>query len=241
MVYVPGGAFWMGSGDDDPNAWVDEEPRREVFLYAFWIDRTEVTNAQYAAFLQDQGNQVEGYQPWLDVEAGDCLIEQAGDAFRPKAGYEDHPVIRVTWYGAHAYCEWAGKRLPTEAEWEKAARGPDGRIYPWGDEFDGTRLNFCDTNCPRDSRQEAWDDGFAETAPVGSYPDGASPYGALDMAGNAWEWVADLYREIRHDARVIRGGGWESAPQSARAAARYNGFQATGYSYVGFRCVQSRP
>lgn len=241
MVYVPAGVFWMGSGDDDPDAWVDESPRHEVYLDAFWIDRTEVTNAQYAAFLEDQGNRVEGSQVWLHVQYPDYLIENAEGVFQPKEGYEDYPVTRVTWFGARAYCEWAGKRLPTETEWEKAARGTDGRIYPWGNEFDGTRLNFCDASCPLDSKNEAWDDGFAEIAPVGSYPDGASPYGALDMAGNVWEWVEDWYREIRHGARVVRGGSWYSDAGSARAAKRYYGYHGSGYPDVGLRCISHIP
>ena len=112
---------------------------------------------------------------------------------------EDSPVVGVSWYEAEAFANWQSNesgmelRLPTEAEWEKAARGTDGRIFPWGNDWDPTRVNYCDSNCDQSWKDAAGDDGYAFTAPVGSYPDGVSPYGALDMAGNVWEWTADRY------------------------------------------------
>ncbi|MBN1922754.1 MAG: SUMF1/EgtB/PvdO family nonheme iron enzyme, partial [Anaerolineae bacterium] len=165
MVYVPAGEFQMGSTQYD-----DEQPVHTVALDGFWLDRTEVSNAQYAAFLSATGNQSEGGATWLDSTDEDCLIEQVGNTFRPKSGYAQHPVIEVTWYGAATYCEWAGGRLPTEAEWEYAARGPEGLTYPWGNTFDGTRLNFCEKNCNYDWADKSVDDGYKFTAPVGSYP-----------------------------------------------------------------------
>jgi formylglycine-generating enzyme required for sulfatase activity len=189
MVSVPAGEFEMGSESGDS----DESPVHSVYLDAFWIDQTEVTNAMFAAFLNEQGNQSEGGTTWLDADIADALIEQSGGQWAPKDGFGDHPVVEVTWYGVRAYCQWAGRRLPTEAEWEKAARGEDSRTYPWGEYFDCQKGNFDDEiildiyvvpggeGC----------DGYEHTAPVGSFPDGASPYGALDMAGNTWEWVAD--------------------------------------------------
>jgi len=130
MVLVPAGPFLMGSTDADPDAADDEQPQHEVVLDAFYIDQTEVTNAEFCRFLNDKGNQEEGGVTWLELDSDYCLIERSGGQFVPKSGYADHPVIEVSWYGARAYARWAGKRLPTEAEWEKAARGTDGRIYP---------------------------------------------------------------------------------------------------------------
>jgi len=209
MLYVPAGDFLMGSADADIDAILaqcngcerdrhtDETPQHTVTLDAFWIDRTEVTHAQYASFLNVLG----GHKG--KCEGQDCIatkseddnshIRQQGGQYVVESGYEEHPMIEVSWYGAQSYCEWVGARLPTEAEWEKAARGTDGRIYPWGDTFDGTRLNFCDLNCEHNWKKSDVDDDSARTAPAGSYPAGASPYGALDMAGNVWEWVADWY------------------------------------------------
>jgi formylglycine-generating enzyme required for sulfatase activity len=182
-VFVPAGEFIMGSPRDEPLAKPDEHPEHRVYLDAFWIDQTEVTNAMFSAFLNDLGNQDTEGTPWLFTRVTDPIIEYEADEWQPRAGLEDHPVVNVTWGGAEAYCEWAGRRLPTEAEWEKAARGPDGALYPWGDAAPSCEL--------------ANHDGFGcmvrHTTPVGSYPEGQSPYGALDMSGNAWELVADYY------------------------------------------------
>jgi len=196
MVYVPAGEFEMGSDDDDVDyalqlcnayrgdcrrEWFeDEQPVHTVVLDGFWIDRTEVTNAQYQQCVETEVCQAPTTCDWGEPTYGD-------------ASKSDHPVVCVDWHGAQAYCEWMGARLPTEAEWEYAARGPEGRVFPWGDAFDGTRLNYCDTNCERDWADETVDDGYAETAPVGSYPAGVSWCEALDMTGNVWEWVNDWY------------------------------------------------
>ena len=233
MVYVPAGEFEMGSNDGDS----DEQPVHTVGLDGFWIDQTEVTNAQFAVFLSEQGNQEEGGVAWIDLD--NCRIEQRQrhGEFQPKSGYADHPVIAVSWYGAAAYCEWAGARLPTEAEWEYAARGPEGRVYPWGDEFDGTLLNYSGTD-------------INGTAPVGSYPGGASWCGALDMAGNVIEWVADWYGPYPSgpqanptgpsdgEYRVVRGGSWYDFPTYVRAADRYRNYPDDTWYLVGFRCAR---
>jgi len=254
-VYVPAGEFEMGSSDEEVDyalqlcneyyedcerSWLeDEQPVHDVTLDAFWIDRTEATNAQYAAFLNDQGNQTEGGVTWLDIEDEDCLIEQSGGEFQPKSGYADYPVIEVSWYGAATYCEWAGARLLTEAEWEYAARGPEGYIYPWGNE---------DPTC---DLAQYW--GCSErTAPVGSFPDGASWCGALDMAGNVWEWVADWYDSEHYERSsssnptgpssgengVLRGGSWDHYPGNLRSANRYGLDPGVTNDITGFRCAR---
>lgn len=222
QVYVGAGPFLMGSTNDDPHAKPDEFPQHHVELDSFWIDMTEVTNAQYAVCVEQEA----------------CVAPLHSRHFgRPELA--DHPVIGVTWYEAQDYCEWAGRRLPTEAEWEKAARGVDGRIFPWG-------------NDPPTPERAAFDlkDG---TRPVGSYPEGASPYGALDMAGNAWEWVADTYDPdyysvspevnptgppVSVNNRGVRGGAWNTAPFTVRAANRFWSFPRRDY-FDGFRCASS--
>jgi len=230
MVYVPAGQFLMGSRDTPSQA---DNPQHTAYLDAYWIDRTEVTNAQYRKC----------------VEAGVC--QQPGCWDNENANAPDQPVVCVTWAEAQAYAAWVGGRLPTEAEWEKAARGTDGRIYPWGDKFDGTRLNYCDRNCELNVKDTSADDGYAVAAPVGSYLSGASPYGALDMAGNVWEWVADWYDEEYYDRsparnpqgpdtgvlRVLRGGCFLDVDWIVQCAARYEDSPYRRDEYIGFRAV----
>lgn len=265
MVYVPPGEFTMGSTDEEVDhaltlcneyygdckreRFEREQPAHTVALDGFWIDRTEVTNAQFAAFLNEAGNQEERNVTWLELKDETCLIEHKGGEFRPKSGYGDHPVVEVSWYGAAAYCEWVGARLPTEAQWEYAARGPEGHIFPWGDELDVTRLNYCDADCDSDWADESFDDGYASTAPVGSYPDGASWVGAFDLSGNVWEWTADRYGEYPSggqenptgpstgDYRVNRGGSWYNSWSNLRAAYRTGGHPVDRLDLVGFRCA----
>jgi len=271
MVLVPAGAFNMG-GDADvalveceklyepftdntcERSWFeDEEPIHTVMLDDYYIDQYEVTNAEFAVFLNDQSNQSEGGKAWLDDSREDGLIVQSSGEWQPKSGYEDHPVILVTWYGALAFCEWRGARLPTEAEWEKAARGTDGWMYPWGNNFDGNRANFCDSNCGLDWTNNNYDDGYPETAPVGSYPDGASPYGVMDVAGNVLEWVADWYDSDYYTNSIsvnpqgpssgnlsgVRGGCWSFTGDYVSAVVR-GGFNPTvALSVLGFRCARS--
>jgi len=255
-----------------------EQPAHTVALDAFWIDQTEVTNTQFCAFLNERGNQseevssqfaewlkghssyssiysdVEGRVYWL--EPGNYgLIEQVDGEFRPKSGYADYPVIEVSWHGAAAYCDWIGGRLPTEAEWEYAARGPDGPFYAWGDTFDGSRVNYCDSACPETWRDTAFDDGYPRWAPVGTYPDGASWCGALDMAGNVWEWVSDWHSEDYYarspvenpqgpatagpySCRVRRGGSWYDGRWQVRSTSRRGEIPSSlRVHWVGFRCV----
>lgn len=239
MMYVPAGEFPMGTAD----GFSDEQPVHTVYVDGFWIDQTEITNEQFAAFLNEKGNQEEGGARWLNINSEDCLIEQVGGKYQPKSGYVKHPVIGVTWYGAARYCEWAGARLPTEAEWEYAARGPEGRVFPWGNEFDCTLCNSWGDGC----------DGYARTSPVGAFPGGASWCGALDMLGNVWDWVVDWYgadyyanspsRNATGPSsgvyRVMRGGSWFSYPHPTNNPRWYrnNDLPNLSYGYVGFRCA----
>ena len=235
MVRVPSGSFRMGSEDGPDN----ERPVHEVFLDAFYIDKYEVTNAQYLAFAEAAGYEQPEY---LRVEA-----------FRDP----DQPVVALPWPYAKAYCEWAGMKLPSEAQWEKAARGIDGRTYPWGNEApDETRGCFNASDHP---------------VVVGTYPDGVSPYGAHDMAGNVWEWTYDEYAhtfyyrssernpvnlesagEEEGPDRTLRGGGWLSPAHHLRASIRSTlllmeeyavalggGDEGLITSKIGFRCVQT--
>jgi eukaryotic-like serine/threonine-protein kinase len=240
MVYIPAGEFRMGSTSADANAKSDEMPQHLVSMDGFWIDRTEVTNAMFA----------------LCMRAGVCQAparssSASRETYYGDPKYADYPVIYVDWQQAQAYCQWVGGDLPSEAQWEKAARGEDERIYPWGNSVDGRRLNFCDANCPYDWADQSINDGFRDTAPAGSYPAGASSYGVLDMLGNVGEWVLDWYSPSYYqispgsnpsgpasgEVRVERGGTWASTARDARAAYRGKLDPATRLSSLGFRCV----
>ena len=223
LLYVPAGEFAMGATDQDALASNDEKPPHPVTLDAFWIDQTEVTNAMYAKC----------------VNAGHCKPPINTDHFINQA-YANHPVVSVDWSQASAYCAWTERRLPTEAEWEKAARGTDGRIYPWGNEApNSSLLNY--------------NDAVKDTTAVGQYPNGKSPYGAYDMAGNVWEWINDWYGETYYQSspasnpvgpasstyRVFRGGAWNNNDYFVRSANRgWVDPASTGY-FIGFRCAQS--
>ena len=218
MVLVSEGWFWMGQ-DEEPRK---NRPRRRVYLDAFAIDRTEVTNASFAEHLM--------------------AVEYVGAAWDVNwlRQHPDQPVVGVLWEEAEAFCRWAGKRLPTEAEWEKAARGLDARRYPWGDDWDSSRANIAES-------------GLGAVVPVGSSPDGASPYGALDMAGNAAEWVADYFDPEYYTSapqrnpkgpqavldHVLRGGSWDSSAIYAQTFYRDSSHSARPNLRVGFRCALS--
>jgi formylglycine-generating enzyme required for sulfatase activity len=236
MTRIPAGAFFMGSNDGP----VDERPHHKVYLAEFLIDRMPVTNAQFARFMNKLGPQATDGQSWYDVQDRDARIHQRSGEWHADAGFENHPVAEVSWYGAVAYCRWLNKRLPTEAEWEKAARGTDGRKYPWGNETpEPTRAHF--------------GAGWNDTRPVGSFPQGASPYGLLDMAGNGWEWVSSLYHPYpynptdgredmnRSDTRAIRGGGHDSPAAeltTTHRGANISRNPRSGHHNIGFRCAR---
>ncbi len=233
MIKIPAGEFIMGSNDIDKEAkavqygdrrpwYANERPERKVTLDTYYIDKTEVTNAQYKEFVEKAGHRAppnwRGNTP-------------------PKA-IEDQPVVFVNWYDAQEYCKWAGKRLPSEAEWEKAARGTDGREFPWGNDFDIKKVNTLGE--------------FGGLTPVGLLKEGASPYGVIGMAGNAQEWTADWYKaypgnDFKDPAygdttKVVRGGGWGgmghySLSVYVRTSFRNNAPPKGLYDDVGFRCV----
>jgi formylglycine-generating enzyme required for sulfatase activity len=242
LLPVPEGEFEMGSTEaqyqnavemcvndggnrSDCERWyVIEKSQHTVWLDAFRIDQTEVTNAMYASC----------------VAAGMC--KRSSYAYTSDFNNASQPVVGVDWNDASAYCAWAGRRLPTEAEWEKAARGTDGRVYPWGDQ-------------PLDAQLLNYNNNLGKTSDAGSFPAGVSPYGALDMTGNAWEWVADWYDGSYYSSspdrnpggpssggtRVLRGGSWYDNVRSVRAAYRHNTSPDSRYASIGFRCAASDP
>jgi formylglycine-generating enzyme required for sulfatase activity len=223
MALVPAGEFIMGSSTGD----ADEQPVRHVYVDAFYMDKHQLAVGEYAKFL----------------EATSHTAPPEWDIMR-KSMHQNRPVVNVDWTDADAYCRWAGKRLPTEAEWEKAARGTDGRIYPWGNEIP--------TGFHANMKKEVWNNHVVLT-PVGMFEGGKSPYGIYDMAGNVWEWVNDWYApnyyksgSLRNpagpplgDYKVVRGGSWGSGPKDLRSADRevhLPSFQGFG---TGFRCAKT--
>jgi formylglycine-generating enzyme required for sulfatase activity len=242
LVFVPEGESLMGASEGDLYATSDEHPEHVVFLDAFWIDSTEVTNAMYAHCVAEGA---------CSRVAEDASLSR--EDYFSDASCRGYPVVEVSWLQAEAYCRWADRRLPTEAEWEKAARGTDGRVYPWGDAAPtGATANLCGNNCPNEANTPEIDDGFYDTSPVGSYPAGVSPYGALDMAGNVWEWVADwgdthYYSTAPRENpmgpetgefRVARGGSFMSPAEGVRTTIRaYFPADLSGGPYTGFRCA----
>ena len=230
MVHIPAGEFLRGSKERDRVASASEKPQCRIYLAEYWIGKYPVTNAQYAVFVEATGRRPPEHWP------GGC----------PPEAKKNHPVVDVNWWDAVAYCRWLAKvtgkpyRLPTEAQWEKAARGSDGRRYPWGDQWDSKKCN---------ARQA----GKGDTTPAGACsPVGDSPYGCADMAGNVLEWVADWYAAdyyaqstTSHNpygpasgaVRVLRGGSWYSNAQKVRCASRYNGNPKLTSPEAGFRCA----
>ena len=258
LLYVPAGEFTMGSEDGDD----DEKPVHTVSLDAFWIDQTEVTNAMFQEFVRATSYQTNAEKSgksdvfnlsskqWEETSGADWQHPQGPDS--DLSGLSEHPVVHVSWNDASAYCEWAGRRLPTEAEWEKAARGTDGRTYPWGKlPPAGNLVNFADVNLNVDYADKNVDDGYQFTAPVGSYPADVSSYGAYDMAGNAWEWVQDWYGESYYqnsssvnpqgpasgEYRALRGGSWQNYGYDLRAANRNGAGPGLTNVNIGFRCA----
>jgi iron(II)-dependent oxidoreductase len=223
MVLIPAGSFIMGTNDRLP----DEGPEHRVTLKSYAIDLFEVTNARYLKFVKaDERKPPDHWRGGL-----------------PPPGKADHPVTHVSWYDAEAYCHWAGKRLPTDEEWEKAARGPKGRIFPWGNRFDPKKANVPMLR-------------IGDTTPVGTFEEGRSYYGLYDMTGNVWEWTSSWYRPYpgnKHPTenygekyKVVKGGSWFDCSfyGCGISAPSYNrGFfiPETKNSSFGFRCAKSAP
>ena len=234
LCFIPAGTFTMGSDNDLPN----EAPAHKVYLNAYYIGKTEVTNAEYYLFWLENGGTDSEHTPMSYEDAFGTWPEIA----KTKPNY---PVIGVSWEAATAYAAWRGMRLPTEAEWEKAARGTMARRWPWGNTF---------TQRIKDATLHAniWKQSGSHLKPVGTYPTGVSPYGAHDMAGSVWEWVADWYSEnfYHHSPdrnpkgpavgsrRVVRGGSWLNPETFARCSTRFGQHAAIGTSFIGFRLAK---
>ena len=228
MVLIPAGSFTMGGG---PEGDFDEQPQRQIYLDAYYIDKYEVTHADYKQFARALRRQL----PSIAVFEDNVKLLMG----------DKQPVVGVMWVDAFAFCRWAGKRLPTEAEWEKAARGPDERTWPWGDTFNKKLANG-----------QGEEDGFKYTAPVGSFEQGRSPFGLYDMSGNVSEWVSDWYDQFYYKKApfknpkgpeepdinkvlVYRGGSYNSFSKDLRASKRVGGAHPErGDSTVGFRCAK---
>ena len=236
MIRIPAGVFLMGN-DHGPE---DERPQHRVSLQDFFIDRTKVTNVAFAEFLNSRGPEGPKGEKYFDVDDNDTRIHRRDGKWQADGGFENNPVVEASWYGALAYCQWRGKRLPTEAEWEKAARGTDGRRYPWGNE-------------PPDRTRAQFNGGWNDLRPVGSFPKGASPYGLLDAAGNGWEWVSSGYLPYPYDAkdgredltrdviRGTRGGGHDSRPEELTTTHRGRHVSRNprgGHHNIAFRCAR---
>ncbi len=240
MVLIAGGPFEMGA---DSTGAKDFSPKHTVTLEPFYIDKYAVTNSEYMLFAAEKPEHQIGPNPACH-----------GTAEMLPA---NHPVCGVSWTSADAYCRWAGKQLPTEAQWEKAARGTDARMYPWGhDRVSDEQVNFCDRNCDLElAKDVSRDDGFPYAAPVDAFPNGASQYGAFNMAGNVWEWVRDWYgpdyyegspanepsniHRTGNSGRVVRGGSWASQAKQLRTYYRTWRDPKQPNEFVGIRCVAS--
>lgn len=241
----------MGASNEMPSfCEVSEKPAHLVYLKDFWIDKYEVTNYRYQQCVK-----VGACSP-PHFDDGECVLlkgEKWQKGVLPENFRGDNqPLVCVDWEQARGFCEWLGKRLPTEAEWEKSARGTDARIFPWGDEWKNGFSNFCDISCNLKWRDASFNDGFEFTAPVGSFPLGVSPYGVHDMAGNVWEWTADWYHDRYYEQsekvnptgpqsgeyRVIRGGSWHLDPPQLRITNRKSASPTESFSYLGFRCAK---
>ncbi len=236
MALVSEGYFVMGS-NDGPD---DEKPEHRVFVKSFLIDVLPITNANFAKFLNARGLRNDLGESFYDDDDRDARIHQLDLSWQADLGYATHPVNEVSWVGARDYCAWLNKRLPTEAEWEKAARGTDARQYPWGNSKPNHKMAF-------------YGAPYNSSAPVDAFPEGASPYGVLDLSGNQWEWVSSAYRLYPYSAddgrenqtpgpvRSTRGGGHDSSEDELTTTQRGRNLSRNpkaGHHNIGFRCAR---
>lgn len=266
-IHIPAGDFLMGATDRDKalesraNIINPELPAHTITLDGYWIDKYEVTNRLFEQFVSETGHvtvaERQGGQTYR-AETDNFRLDSSANwrfpdgANQISGAQSNHPVAQISWSDADAFCAWAGGRLPTEAEWEKAARGSDGRLYPWGNNYDGSLLNGSDSSLGQDPDLAIYNDGYAFTAPVGLYSAGASPYGVMDMAGNVLEWVADYASPNYYSSspaqnptgpnigstHVLRGGSWYSGPRNNRVAHRVLAEQMDlPVQNYGFRCA----
>ncbi|MEQ8188084.1 MAG: SUMF1/EgtB/PvdO family nonheme iron enzyme [Candidatus Eremiobacterota bacterium] len=236
MLLIPGGEYWIGNDDNNPHAVEIEKPKHRVDLKPYYIDKYLITNRQYCKFLNRK--RMEGAEEqWIYINDTECRIEKLRGRYRVETGYDAHPVVCVTWHGAKAYAEWAEKRLPSETEWEAAARGAERREYPWGNEWNPKK---CANRCYG---------GCASLMPVGSFPQGASPFKVEDMAGNVWEWCEDWLNaysgstytneNFGTEYKVVRGGAWFlNNPLHFRSSFRRWYKPTFRYYFLGFRCCK---
>ena len=261
MVRIPAGTFLMGSNTGPE----DERPQHRVEVAEFFIDRTKVTNLQFALFLNAIGPSGPQNEKYFDTDDNDARVHRRDGKWVADSGFELNPVVEASWYGAVAYCRWAGKRLPTEAEWEFAARGGlKDQPFVWGSEFSPGGKTLANTWQGKFPHENTGADGFKETSPVGAFA--ANGYGLYDMAGNVWEWTADWYHPDYYKQspkenppgpktsfdpdepgamkRVTRGGSWmcaDSYCRGYRPSARMKTSPDTGLQNTGFRCVKDVP
>jgi formylglycine-generating enzyme required for sulfatase activity len=259
MACVPVGSFVIGQTTCVFAGCEKEVNGGSVNLKAFWIDRSEVTNAQFIQFVAKTGFRTNAEQVGNSAVYGFAVPVSGANWRSPQGsgssidGKSDHPVVQLNWFAASEYCSFVGGLLPTEAQWERAARGTDGRLFPWGNDLpDDFLLNAADRNLPAPHARQDKNDGFQYTSPVGHYPAGDSPYGLHDMAGNAWEWTRSVYVNypyLPNDGReivgqpapdflvVLRGGSWYDDYGSVRSTLRYGGPAQSATDGTGFRCV----
>jgi eukaryotic-like serine/threonine-protein kinase len=229
LIDIPAGEFLMGSAENEAVSFQNERPKHKVYLDEYWIDSHKVTNAMYGAC----------FEAGVCADPGTYISRMWNDNYE-NPDTRAYPVTYVTWQQARDYCRWLGRDLPTEAQWEKAARGTDGRIYPWGDTIDCSLANYAACKLKDITRTDR-------------YPDASSPYGVLDMSGNVWEWTLDWYDRgyyaespainptgpLTGTLRVLRGGSWLNGADYVRSAYRFSASPEHGNDYFGFRCAST--